>query len=96
MKDAHDASLGILSRLAQREGSVFIVSSHLIELGEALEQTGHVGCWRFEALEKDEGLVFDYEVRPGISMQRLGVRVLRDQGVFALLDAPPTGSPASG
>ena len=89
VKDAHDASLGILSRLAEREGSVFIVSSHLVELGEPLEQTGNVGCWRFEALEKEDGLEFDYAIRRGISTQRLGVRVLRDQGVFALLDSPP-------
>jgi DNA mismatch repair ATPase MutS len=88
VKDAIDASRGILTRLAAKEGSLFLVSSHLIELGDALIETNAVQCWRFEAAEHPDGLEFDYMVRPGISTQRLGVRVLHEQGVFALLDGP--------
>ena len=87
VKDALDASRGILTRLASKEGSIFLVSSHLIELGDALLETNAVQCWRFEAVEHEDGLEFDYLVRPGISTQRLGVRVLHEQGVFALLDS---------
>jgi DNA mismatch repair ATPase MutS len=89
VKDALDASRGILTRLAAKDGSLFLVSSHLIELGDALVETNAVQCWRFEAVEHDDGLLeFDYVVRPGISTQRLGVRVLHEQGVFQLLDGP--------
>jgi DNA mismatch repair protein MutS len=86
VKDALDASRGILTRLASKRGSIFLVSSHLMELGDALLATGMAECWRFEAIENDAGLQFDYVVRPGVSTQRLGVRVLHEQGVFALLD----------
>ncbi len=89
VKDALDASRGILARLAGKTGSVFLVSSHLIELGQDLLQTGTVECAHFEAIEDPAGLQFDYIIRPGISMQRLGVRVLEEQGIFALLDTPP-------
>ncbi|HSL70942.1 MAG TPA: hypothetical protein VK864_11920 [Longimicrobiales bacterium] len=93
VKDALDASGAILTRLAAKEGSVFLVSSHLIELGDTLAATGTVDCKRFEADESGERLEFDYLLRSGISSQRLGVRVLQEEGVFDLLDAAVTSGP---
>lgn len=96
VKDALDASRAVLARLAATEGSVFLVSSHLIELGDALIATGSVDCRRFEAGDRAGRLEFDYVLRPGVSSQRLGVRVLEEHGIFDLLDrtAPPV--PAGG
>ena len=85
VKDALDASRVVLTGLATKHNSVFLVSSHLIELGEALAATGAVECYRFEAGEESGRLEFDYVLRPGISSQRLGVRVLQEEGVFDLL-----------
>ena len=86
VKDAYDASRAVLTRLVQRENSVFVVSSHLLELGEGLLETRFVDCSRFEATEDGGRLGYDYRLRPGISSQRLGLRVLREEGVFELLD----------
>ncbi len=85
VKDALDASGAIFARFAEEEGSVFLVSSHLIELGDPLRDTGSVDCRRFEAAEEGGELQYDYVLKPGISDQRLGVRVLEEEGVFALL-----------
>ena len=63
-----------------------MVSSHLIELGSDVIDTGRVDCRRFEADERDGRLEFDYVLRPGVSTRRLGVRVLQEEGVFALPD----------
>jgi len=87
VKDAYDASRAVFAKLAQAHDSVFLVSSHLIELGDALADHPHVTCARFEADERGGQLEFDYTLRPGISSQRLGVRVLTEEGVFDLLDA---------
>ena len=85
VKDALDASGAIFARFAEEEGSVFLVSSHLIELGQPLLETGAVDCRRFEAAEQEGELRYDFVLRPGISSQRLGVRVLEEEGVFELL-----------
>jgi len=87
VKDAFDASRAVLSRLAATPNSVFLVSSHLIELGDVLANLTHVECAHFEADETGGRLEFDYRLRPGISSQRLGVRVLTEEGVFELLDS---------
>ncbi len=86
VKDALDASRVVFSHLARAEDSLFLVSSHLIEVGEALSSLGSVDCRRFEAREEGGRLGFDYVLRPGISSQRLGVRVLQEEGVFELLE----------
>jgi len=87
VKDALDASRAVILRFAARTGSLFMVSSHLIELGDAMAATGQVDCRHFEAAERDARLVFDFVLREGVSTQRLGVRVLQEEGVFDLLDA---------
>ena len=86
VKDALDASLAILNRLATKENCLFLVSSHLIELRERFSDTLPVDFRYFEAEEQEDRLSFDYVVRSGVSSQRLGIRVLREEGIFDLLD----------
>lgn len=92
VKDAFDASLAILERLAQTDRCLFMVSSHLIELGAALEPCKTILYRYFEAREDSERLRFDYLLRNGLSDQRLGMRVLREEGIFKLLGSEPRGT----
>jgi len=89
VKDALDASLAILQRFAIKDNCLFMFSSHLIELGESLAITEQIDCRNFEADETGGRLRFDYLLRPGVSSQRLGMRVLEEEGVFELLDRQP-------
>ncbi|MBN1238307.1 MAG: hypothetical protein JXB36_07380, partial [Gammaproteobacteria bacterium] len=91
VKDALDASLAILERFAVREDCLFMFSSHLIELGDRLGAVGRVDCRYFEAEEGEGRLRFAYRLSPGISSQRLGMRVLREEGIFELLDGGAEG-----
>jgi DNA mismatch repair ATPase MutS len=91
VKDAFDASLAIMARFATREDCLFMFSSHLIELGEQLRAVDQIDCCYFDAEEREERLRFDYLLRQGVSNQRLGMRVLREEGIFELLDGSPVG-----
>ena len=86
IKDAFDASLAILRRFAVIEDCLFMVSSHLVELGEQLSAAAPVDYRYFEAEEHEERLRFNYVLHRGVSAQRPGMRVLREEGVFDLLD----------
>jgi len=92
VKDAVDASRAVLRGLIGRPGNLFMVSSHLIELGEEMLASERVDCRRFEADEHEGHLRFDYVLRPGVSSQRLGMRVLLEEGIFSLLEAPAGGA----
>ena len=87
VKDALDASFEVIRQLAAKQDSLFVISSHLIELEESLNAVANIDYWYFEAQEHGEALAFDYRARPGVSDQRLGVRVLHEEGVFELLSA---------
>jgi DNA mismatch repair ATPase MutS len=68
---------------------MFMFSSHLIELSEKLTHAGQIDCRFFRAEEGEGRLIFDYLLRPGISNQRLGMRLLHEEGVFDLLGEKP-------
>jgi DNA mismatch repair ATPase MutS len=89
VKDAFDASLAIMERFATKQDCLFMFSSHLIELSEQLSVVGQIDCCYFDAEEREERLRFDYLLRQGVSNQRLGMRVLREEGIFELLDRSP-------
>ena len=62
------------------------MASHLIELGEQLAACTGIDYRYFDAREHGDRLEFDYRLHPGVSGQRLGMRVLREEGIFELLD----------
>jgi DNA mismatch repair ATPase MutS len=85
VRDALDASRAVFQLLALSRNSVFLVASHLIELADALDTLPSVVSRRFEADESGPDLCYDYIARPGVSGQRLGMRVLQQERVFDLL-----------
>ncbi|MEX2283124.1 MAG: hypothetical protein WEE89_11635 [Gemmatimonadota bacterium] len=89
LKDAIDAADAVLGGLARSRYGQFFVSSHLIELAESLAGTDGVEFRHFEANEAEGTLSFDFVLRPGVSDQRLGMRVLREEGVIDLVDRIP-------
>ena len=86
VKDALDASAAILDRFAVKSGCLFMLSSHLIELAEGFEHADCIDCRHFSAGEGEGRLTFDYTLREGVTDQRLGMRVLKEEGVFDLLE----------
>ncbi len=86
VKDAFDASVAILARFATKPDCLFMVTSHLIEVSERLDTSLPVNYQYFEAQEAENRLRFDFVLQPGVSSQRLGMRVLKEEGIFDLLD----------
>jgi len=86
VKDAFEASLAVMKRVEPKRNCLFLFSSHLIELGERFESSNNIKKCFFEARESEGKLQFDYTLHSGVSSQRLGMRVLLEEGVFELLD----------
>lgn len=92
--DALDATRTVLLGCSRARTSIFIFSSHLMELAEELEERSSVKFCCFEGDVEGSELRFDYQLRSGVSTQRFGMEVLRREGVPELLDAIPTSSVA--
>jgi DNA mismatch repair protein MutS len=87
VKDAIDASHAVIRGLARAEGSVFLISSHLLELVPELQSNPGVVFHYFDAVDHGSDLQYDYKLKAGHSAQRLGMRVLQQEGVFDSLAA---------
>ena len=86
--DATEASLGVISRLVAHPGALVFVATHLAEVATALRDDPRVQFLCFSADLAGDRPVFDYRLRDGVSTQRLGMTLLRQERVLELLEPP--------
>jgi len=86
VKDALEASLAVIEGFARAEESGCVFSSHFGELAGPLTELGRVRFLHFEGRVEDGRAVFTYQLQPGVSTQRLGLQLLREASLPALLD----------
>jgi DNA mismatch repair protein MutS len=86
--DAAEATIAVVTSLARQRGALVFVASHLAEVVPAIAADPHVRLLHFAADVRDTAVTFDYLVREGLSTQRLGMVLLKREGVLELLESP--------
>jgi DNA mismatch repair ATPase MutS len=86
--DAAEASLAVISRLVEHPAALVFVATHVAEVATALREDPRVRFLHFSADVTGDRPVFDYKVRDGVSTQRLGMTLLRQERVLELLEPP--------
>ncbi|HEX7798431.1 MAG TPA: hypothetical protein VF456_28905 [Vicinamibacterales bacterium] len=84
--DAAEATLAMLTRLAALPVGLVLVASHVAEIASEIREDPRILLIHFSADITDDGLRFDYTLRGGVSMQRLGMTLLKQEGVLELLE----------
>jgi hypothetical protein len=85
--DATEASLVLVKRLAAHPTALVLVASHIAELAPEIERDSRVRLLHFAAgMDGGGNPAFDFVLREGASTQRLGMALLRQEGVLDLLD----------
>ncbi len=84
VKDAFEASEAVLELFRRTNGSLFVVSSHLVELAEKLRDQDDVGLFCLNADFDKDGVHYPYRIEPGVSDQRLGLYLLRSENLDRL------------
>ncbi|MBV9962011.1 MAG: DNA mismatch repair protein MutS [Parafilimonas sp.] len=85
VQDAMKCSSAVINGLRKINNALFILSTHLYEIGEELKQHPNIQFRYFETEVKDEQLYFNYVLKEGISNDRLGYLILKKEGVVDLL-----------
>ncbi|MEY4885590.1 MAG: hypothetical protein RL151_899 [Bacteroidota bacterium] len=86
IQDAMKCSVTVIRGLIRIRKALFILSTHLYEIGEELKPFPNI-CFRyFETGIVDDQLVFSYQLREGISNDRIGYLILKREKVTDLLD----------
>ena len=85
VQDAMKCSSTVIEGLLKIKNSLFILSTHLYEIGADLKKYSHIQFKYFETSVVNEQLFFSYQLKDGISNDRLGYLILKREGVVELL-----------
>lgn len=86
IQDAMRCSLAVIKGLIKVKGSLFILSTHLYEIGENLQEYDNITFRHFETTVTDDALSFSYQLKEGISKDRLGYLILKREKVVDMLE----------
>ncbi|HPG10309.1 MAG TPA: DNA mismatch repair protein MutS [Chitinophagaceae bacterium] len=86
VQDAMKCSLAVIEGLIKIKNSLFILSTHLYEIGEELKKYPNISFRYFETNVKDEQLDFSYQLKEGISNDRIGYVILKREKVVDMLE----------
>jgi DNA mismatch repair ATPase MutS len=86
IQDAMKCSTAVIKGLRKMKKSLFILSTHLYEIGEGLKQYPNIQFRYFETSMENDQLEFSYQLKEGISNDRIGYLILKREGVTKILD----------
>ena len=68
------------------KNSLFILSTHLYEIGEELKVFPNISFRYFETNVENDQLQFSYQLKEGISNDRIGYVILKREKVVEMLE----------
>lgn len=86
VQDAMKCSLTVIKGLIKIKNSLFILSTHLYEIGDELQTYPNISFRFFETTVTDEQLEFSYQLKEGISNDRIGYVILKREKVVDMLE----------
>jgi DNA mismatch repair protein MutS len=89
IEDAMNCSSAVIKGLLKVKSSLFILSTHLYEIGEGLTIYPNIAFRYFETATEGDQLIFSYQLKEGISNDRLGYLILKREKVVEMLEQIP-------
>jgi len=85
VEDAKNCSLAVIQGLLRSSNCLFILSTHLYELAEALQDEPNIRFKYFESEVIADNLHFTYQLKDGIAKEKIGYLILKREKVLDLL-----------
>jgi DNA mismatch repair ATPase MutS len=86
IQDAMKCSTTVIRGLINIRHALFVLSMHLYEIGEDLKAYPNISFKYFETLANEFDLEFSYQLKDGISNDRIGYLILQREGVVEILE----------
>lgn len=87
VKDAYDGSLMIIESFAKIPDSTFFISTHITEIAEKLSERQNIQFKYFDSKLINNIPVYEYKLGNGVSHERLGMYILRNEKIIDILDS---------
>jgi DNA mismatch repair protein MutS len=85
VEDAMKCSITVIEGLVKMKNALFILSTHLYEIADDLKKYPNISFHYFETTTTANQLQFSYQLKSGVSNDRLGYLILQREGVVDLL-----------
>lgn len=85
VKDAYDGTLAVTEAFAGYRNCLFIVSTHIIEVGEALKQYSNIQFTYMPTVMAGMMPRYTYKLEKGITEDRQGMMIIRNEGILELI-----------
>jgi hypothetical protein len=85
VKDAYDGTLAVTEAFAEYQDCLFIVSTHIIEVGEALKETKNIQFRFMPTIMDGTRPRYTYKVEEGITEDRQGMMIIQNEGILQML-----------
>lgn len=86
VKDAEEASRTIISALSKIKNSLFMISTHIVEIADHLNDYPSIIFRCFDSGLEGENPIYNYKLNHGISRERLGMQIVRNERILEILD----------
>ncbi|NIG55850.1 DNA mismatch repair protein [Chitinophaga sp. Cy-1792] len=86
VKDAFDGTLAVTEGFAEYNNCLFIVSTHIIEVGEALKDLPNVQFRYMPTVLEGNVPRYTYTLQEGITEDRQGMMIIENEGIIALIN----------
>jgi DNA mismatch repair protein MutS len=86
VQDAMKCSLTVIRGLIKIKNSLFILSTHLYEIGDELKNYPNISFKYFETNIHEDQLEFSYQLKDGVSNDRIGYVILKREKVVEMLE----------
>lgn len=85
VKDAYDGTLAVTEAFAEYRNCLFIVSTHIIEVGEALKEHDNIRFVYMPTVMDGPHPRYTYQLQEGITEDRQGMMIIRNEGILELI-----------
>ncbi|UPK69422.1 MutS-related protein [Chitinophaga filiformis] len=86
VEDAKNCSLAVVNGLLKSTNCLFILSTHLYEIAEELQNAQNIRFKYFESQVIDDNLYFTYQLKDGVAKEKIGYLILKREKVLDLLN----------
>ncbi|HEY8896629.1 MAG TPA: DNA mismatch repair protein [Niastella sp.] len=85
VKDAFDGTLAVTEAFAGYTDCLFIVSTHIIEVGEELKKLPNIHCVYMPTIMEGNHPRYTYQLQEGITEDRQGMLIIQNEGILELI-----------
>jgi len=90
VKDAYDATLAVTEELSAYRNCFFIISTHIIEVGETLrERCNNIQFARLPTVMEGTTPRYLYKLQEGITADRHGMMIIENEGILGIIALNP-------